>query len=166
MSGEGKLIDGLMVGDVNVQRHLSVTGGTKIDVVKVPDAATYTILAANSGKVHVMPDLTADCVLTMPAEEAGLNYKFIYGGATEDAQDWQFDTGADANYFVGGGTCIDDDDSAVAQVLSDGNSNSIMNVLTPTAGTYVEFFCDGTLWYVNGLVIGATATSITFADQS
>ena len=40
--------------------------------VKVTDAATYTVLAANSGKTHMMPDLTADCVLTLPTAADGL----------------------------------------------------------------------------------------------
>ena len=46
-------------------------GGNAEGLVKVPDAATYTVLAADSGKIHSMPDLTADCTITLPAEEVG-----------------------------------------------------------------------------------------------
>ena len=42
-------------------------GGNAEGLVKVPDAATYTVLAADSGKIHSMPDLTADCTITLPA---------------------------------------------------------------------------------------------------
>jgi hypothetical protein len=71
--------------------------------VVTTDAATYSVLSANTGKLHVIPDLTADCTFSMPAEAAGLHYKFIYGGAAADAQDWLFDTGSNTNYYVGGG---------------------------------------------------------------
>ncbi len=84
-------------------------GGQNLGLVKVPDAATYTILAADSGKIHVMPDLTADCTITFPAEAVGLVYEFWYGGTAADAQDWTFTTAADANYFVGGAHHADTD---------------------------------------------------------
>ena len=135
--------------------------------VVVTDAATYTVDADNSGAVHIIPDLTADCVLTMPAEADGLYYKFIYGGVAADAHDWQFDTGSNTNYYLGGLVQHDPDNAGDDTVVyyPDGNSNSKLNVLTPQAGTVVEFFCDGTLWYINGTVISATDTAVTFADQ-
>ena len=142
-------------------------GGVAKGVVFVPDAAAYTVAASDSGKIHVMPDLTADCTITMPAEEEGLSYEFWYGGTAADAQDWTFDTGADANYFIGGlvqhDTDAGGDDTAV--VDSDNNSNSKLGVLTPIAGTTVKMVFDGVVWYVNGTVISATDTGITFADQ-
>ena len=134
--------------------------------VKVTDAATYTILAANSNKLHIMPNLTADCVLSLPTAAAGLRYKFIYGGVADDAHDWQFDTGADANFYLGGLTCLDPDDGDVLPVYPDGDSNSIVNVLAPNAATTVELVCDGTNWYLNGFVVSSTDTAVTFADQS
>ena len=142
-------------------------GGLATPAVVVSDATTYTMLRKNSGKIHVMPDLTADCTITPPTAENGLYYKFIFiGGAEDAAQDWIFDTGSATNYFVGGLAAIDNDDSAIAFVASDGNSNSKMSLLTPGAGSYVEMWCDGTKWYVHGQVIGGTATSVVFADQS
>ena len=55
------------------------------------------------------------------------------------------------------------DDTAV--VDSNGSSNSSLGVLTPIAGTLVKMVCDGTVWYVNGQVVSATDTSVTFGDQ-
>ena len=143
-------------------------GKENLGIVKVPDAATYTMLAADSGKIHVMPDLTADCTLSFPAEEVGLVFEFWYGGTAADAQDWLFDTGSDANFFVGGAVHHDTDNAGddTSVVDSDGDSNSKMGVLTPIAGTRVKFVCDGLKWYVNGTVVSATDTAITFADQS
>lgn len=136
--------------------------------VVVTDAASYSILAANSGKVHIIPDLTADCTLSMPAEADGLSFEFWYGGAAADAQDWIFDTGSNTNYFIGGVVQHDPDsagdDTAVYQ--SDGDSNSKITVLTPEGGTVIKFICNGTQWYVNGTVVSATDTGVVFADQA
>jgi hypothetical protein len=137
--------------------------------VVTTDAATYSVLSANTGKLHVIPDLTADCTFSMPAEAAGLHYKFIYGGAAADAQDWLITSESDTNYFVGGGLHVDSDAGAGADecvpVFSDGNSNSKLTVLTPQGGTFVELWCDGTKWYVNAIVVSASASALAFADQ-
>jgi hypothetical protein len=148
-----------------INENSGAYGSANRDVVLVPDATTYTILAEDSGIIHVCPDLTADIVITLPAEEIGLSYEFWYGGAAADVQDWQFDTGADANYFVGGLAHSDVDGELTAVVYSDGNSNSKVSVLTPESGTMVKFVCDGTKWYLNGTVVSATNTAIVFADQ-
>lgn len=143
-------------------------GGFKCGVpVSVTDATTYTVLTKNSGKLHVLPNLTADITITLPTPAVGLNYEFIYGGAAADAQDWLIDTAADANYFIGGVTHLDADAGSagdeVVPVYADGNSNSKLTVLTPEVGTSVKLVCDGTNWYLNGIVVSAGAPS--FADQ-
>lgn len=136
-------------------------------VVLVTDAAAYTVLAANSGKTHIMPDLTADCAITLPTPADGLEFTFIYGGIAADAQDWNFTTGSDTNYFLGGLVHIDTDANAAGDeavpIAGDGNSNSKLNVLVPDVGTRVNFTCDGTNWYLDGVVVAATVPS--FADQ-
>ena len=149
----------------SINKNSKAYGSLPRKVVLVPDAATYTLLAADSGIVHVMPDLTADCVISLPAEEQGLSYEFWYGGTAADAQDWQFDTGSDTNYFIGGLVHSDSDGELTATVDSDGNSNSKVSVLTPIGGTMVKFVCNGTQWYLNGHVVSATNTAVVFADQ-
>lgn len=139
--------------------------------VTIPDAATYTVLARNAGLTHYLPDLTNDIVITLPAPKAGLRFKFVYTGAAADAQDWQVNTGSDTNYFKGGGLHFDSDAGDTADegvpVMSDGNSNSKLTVLTPQGGTYVEVeSADGTTWNVNALVISASASALAFADQA
>lgn len=135
--------------------------------VKVPDQATYTVSAKQTGTTFILPDLTADIVITLPTPKDGLFFHFIYGGVAQDAQDWQFDTGSDTNYFMGGINGHDTDGAGTQNyvVYPDGNSNSKMNILTPGGGTDIELYCDGTLWYLHGDVISSTDTAITFADQ-
>lgn len=131
--------------------------------VTIPDAATYTVKATNSGVVHYLPDLTADCAITLPTPKAGLSFEFVYAGVAADAQDWNFTTGSDTNYFLGGLLYVDDAPAADS-VSPDGNSNSKMNVLVPEPGTRVRIEChDGTHWVVSGVVAAASAP--TFADQ-
>lgn len=135
--------------------------------VIVTDATTYTVKEYNSGVLHIFPNLTADITVTLPTPKKGLTYEFWYSGAAADAQDWLFTTTSDTYYFKGGVTHLDSDANSagdeVVPVYADGNSNSKMTVLTPDAGTTVRMHCDGTNWYVNGLVVSATAPS--FADQ-
>ena len=142
-------------------------GGRVDNVVLVQDAAAVNIDAANSGKIHVIPDLTADSTFTLPTEEVGLNFEFWYGGTAADAHDWILKTTGNSNYFVGGlvghDTDAGGDDTYV--VDSDNNSNSQLTVYTPIAGTVVKVVCDGTVWYINGSCISATDASHAFADQ-
>ena len=144
---------------------INSTGGSAVAAIAVTDAATYTVLAANSGKLHIIPDLTADCVLSLPTAAAGLSYKFVYGGVATDAHDVTFDTGADANFYLGGVTGLDPDVPTVLAIYPDGDSNSKMKIDTLQAGSVIELYCDGTNWFVSALVISATDTHTAFSDQ-
>lgn len=154
-------------GEFDVQENAGAIIKDENNIVAVTDAATYTVLAANNGKTHVMPNLTADCTITFPTPAAGLDFTFQYGGAAADAQDWIFDFESDTNYLIGGVTHLDADAGSagdeVVPVYADGNSNSKLSVLVPEVGTLVNFKCDGTNWYVNGIVVAATVPA--FADQ-
>lgn len=147
--------------------ELNAAADVSTRLVSVADAATYTVLAANSGKPHVIPDLTADCTFTLPTPASGLEYEFIYGGVAADAQDWILDTGSDTNFYLGGVGHLDTNAGAVgtevAAVAGDGNSNSKLTVLTPNVGTRVKLICDGINWIACGLV--ASVSAPTYADQ-
>lgn len=133
--------------------------------VVTTDAATYTVTAANSGAVHVVPDLTADCTFTLPAAAAGLRYELWYGGAAADAQDWIINTAAASSLFKGGVVHLDQDAGSagdeVVPVYADAADDDTLTVLTPEVGTRVTLISDGTHWYVTGQVVSATAP--TFA---
>jgi len=141
----------------------------RFNPVVVTDAAAYSVKDYNSGIIHVVPDLTADITITLPTPKKGLVYEFMYAGAAADAQDWLITTGSDTNYYKGGVVHIDSDAGAGADetipVMSDGNSNSKFTVLTPQGGTVVKLYCDGTIWYINGTVVSASASAAAFADQ-
>lgn len=132
--------------------------------ILVPDAATYTVLARNTGMRHYIPDLGQTCVITLPTPKAGLWFEFAYSGVAADASDWTFDTGSNTNYFIGGLAFNDNDTNVVSPIAGDGNSNSKLTIVTPDVGTIVRIeSTNGTLWAVSGLASSATIPS--FADQ-
>ena len=134
--------------------------------VNVTDAATYAVLAADSGKIHIMPNFTASCTLTLPTAAAGLEYIFIGKAVAADAQDWIIKSPSATNYFVGGVSFADTDagdaaDEIHAGVWSNGSSNDFLTVVTPGAGTRIHVICDGTNWIVNGQVFSATVPAFS-----
>lgn len=140
-------------------------GGLNMRPVSVPDGTTYSFLAKNSGKVHLIPDLTADCTFTLPAAENGLMYELWYTGTAADAQDWIINTAATTSLFYGGLVHLDQDAGSAGDevVIVDGDQSNddTMTILTPQAGTLVKLVSNGTHWYVTGYV--ASATAPTFA---
>lgn len=135
-------------------------------IVNVTDAATYSVLAANSGKIHIIPDLTASCTLTLPTAAAGLEYTFIGKGVAADAQDWIIKSPSATNFYLGGVSFADTDagagaDEIHAGIYSNGSSNDFLTVVTPGAGTRIYMICDGTNWIVNGQVFSATVPAFS-----
>ena len=135
----------------------------------VKGTATVSLTAAQSGQTIIVgplaAGLAADAVFTLPTAADGLWYRFTYVGGAADAQDIRLDTGSDTNFYIGGVQQHDiggDDGVAYHPNLS---SNSIVNLLTPDAGTWVEVQCDGTNWFINGWLNSATDTGVTWADQ-
>lgn len=129
--------------------------------------ANYTVLAANSGKPHLVANVSADRTFTLPTARAGLDYEFIAQVGAADGHDWIITTGSDTNYFLGGITHLDSDADAagdeIVTVAPDGNSNSKLQINLPQGNTVVRVICDGTLWTVCGQAVSTTAP--TFADQ-
>jgi hypothetical protein len=134
--------------------------------VNVTNAATYSVLAADSGKIHIMPDFTSSCTLTLPTAAAGLEYTFIGKAVAADAQDWIIKSPSATNYFLGGVSFADTDagagaDEIHAGVWSNGSTNDFLTVVTPGAGTRIHVICDGTNWIVNGQVFSATVPAFS-----
>lgn len=129
--------------------------------------ANYTVLAYNSGKPHIVANVSADRTFTLPAEADGLDFEFIADVVAADGHDWIFDSGSNTNFFTGGVIHLDTDAGSagdeVVVVASDGDSNSKLQINVPDAGTRVRFICNGTTWTVSGIVASATAPA--FADQ-
>jgi hypothetical protein len=102
----------------------------------------------------------------LPGAQDGLYFKFVYAGNAADAQDFMVSTGSDTNYFIGGVLQHDIGGEDGAAYHPDGNSESRVNILTPDCATYLEVWCDGTLWYLSGYVNSATDTGVVFSDQA
>lgn len=158
--------DMTITGDLTVEGAITASGGIATSAVAVADANT-TILAADSGKPHLVANVSADRTFTLPAAAAGLDYTFIATVGAADGHDWILTTGSDTNYFVGAIVHVDTDSDAagdeIVVVSPDGNSNSKLQINLPQGGTNVRLICNGTLWTVSGFAISTTAPS--FADQ-
>ena len=126
------------------------------DEDKTLDAATH------SGRTLVVPALGSNRTITLPAPVAGQSYKLIYGGAAEEAENLIFDTGADANYFIGGVVHLDSNADNVS-VYSNGSSNSSLT-LTDFGLFEINILAkDSTNYYIWGYQEGADVPA--FADQ-
>lgn len=159
--------DLFVVADVSADYEIKYATAAQIGAVRTAvttdDAATYTVLAANSGKTHIIPNLTATCTFTLPTAAAGLEYLFIGKAVATDAQDWKFSAGV---AYLGAVQFLDTDDPAdtvTAGVFPNGTTNDNLTIVTPAGGTWVRFVCDGTNWIVNG--ISFSATTPAFADS-
>ena len=130
--------------------------------VTLGDENTTLTNATHSGRLIVVPAITANRTITLPSPVAGAHFKFIYGGAAEEAENLIFDTGANANYFIGGIVHIQSDADS-SSVYSDGNSNSKLT-LTDFGCSEINILAkDSTNWLLWGWSEGADAPA--FADQ-
>lgn len=147
--------------------ELNAAADVSVRLVSVPDAGTYAALVANSGKPHVMPDLTSTCTITLPTPASGLEFEFIYKGVAADAANWVINTASNTNYFVGGLVHLDTDagdaGDEIVPIAGNGSSNSKVTIVAPNVGTRVRAICDGTLWILSGYAVSVTVPS--FADQ-
>lgn len=156
-AAELNIVDGVTATAAEINAAADVSGR----LVNVTDAASYTVLAADSGKPHIIPNFTATCTIALPAAASGLEYEFISKAIAADAQDWKIQSPGN---FLGGVLFLDTDDPAdtVIAVFPNGSSNDFLNVVTPSGGTRLKFVCDGTNWIAGGIVVSATTPA--FAD--
>lgn len=129
--------------------------------------ANYTVLAENSGKPHLVANVSADRTFTLPTPADGLIVEFVATLGAADGHDWIITSGSDTNFFLGAVTHLDTDADAagdeVVSVAANGSSNSVLQVNLPAGGTKVRFICDGTNWTAEGVVVSATAPA--FSNQ-
>ena len=129
---------------------------------------SYLNAGGTFGRVNLIPDVSADRVVTLPTPAAGVTIKLLgpTGLAAADGHDIQLKTGSDNSIFFKGQVLHVDTDQTgqtVAPVFSDQDSNSLFNILLPS---YVDILLTGvstTVWQISGIV--ASADAPTFADQ-
>jgi hypothetical protein len=122
--------------------------------VTIADAA-YTVLAVNSGKPHIVANVSADRIFTLPTPAAGLEFEFIADVVAPDGHDWIIDSGSDTNYITGGVLWVIPSGASEAPA-PDGSADSKAQITLPDGGTRVKFVSDGTTWNISGVVISAT----------
>lgn len=126
-------------------------------VVTIPDADT-AILAANSGKTHVIANVSADRTFTLPAvATAGLEFLFVATVGAADGHDWIFATADTDELFAGGVFALDSDASPTVGdvIVADQSDDDAFQVNVPEGGTWVRMVSDGTSWHVSGTVLAA-----------
>ena len=147
-----------------VTTEFSLDGsGLQVTPVTFSDADTTLTATANAGRVNVVPAITGNRTLTLPSPTAGVWFKFIYGGAAEEAENLIIDTGADANYFIGGIVHLDSNADNVS-VYSNGSSNSVLTLTDFGIFEINVLAKDSTNWIIWGYQEGADAPA--FIDQS
>ena len=136
--------------------------GLQVTPVTFSDADTTLTATANAGRVNVVPAITGNRTLTLPSPTAGVWFKFVYGGAAEEAENLIIDTGADANFFIGGIAHLDSNADNVS-VYSNGSSNSVLTLTDFGIFEINVLAKDSTNWIIWGYQEGADAPA--FADQ-
>jgi hypothetical protein len=132
--------------------------------VAIADTASVTLTAAvNAGRTNVLPNTSQNTTLTLPTPSAGLSFRFIYGGEAADATDHIFKTAGNTIFFKGALTHLDTDGDTNATVFSDGNSNSIISLVTPASYVIDMVGASATVYHVSGFISDATVPTI--ADQ-
>ena len=154
-SGTNKALITGTSGAVTIAGVASMVGVTRAPVV-IPDATPYTVLAANSGKVHIIAEQTSNITINLPVVAAGLHYKFIMGGVATEAQNWIF-VATTPSFWNGGVVWLDLNAGAASDeigvVYGNGSSHLTFTAVTPAAGTVIEAYTDGTEWYLFGTVV-------------
>ena len=147
---------------MNAGSTLTLSGGVVQAPVFVADATPYTVLAADSGKIHIILEQTSSITLNLPVIAAGLSYKFVMGGVATEAQNWVI-VATTPSFYNGGivWTDLNDAESNVAVVYGNGTSHLTLTVTTPAAGTEIEIYSNGTEWFVHGAVISDSTPAFT-----
>ena len=131
--------------------------------VALADTASIAATAAvNGGRTNVFPNTSQNTTVTLPTPSAGLTFRFIYGGAAADATDHIIKTAGNTIFFKGAITHLDTDGNTNASVFSDGNSNSILSLITPQSYVIDLVGASATVYHVSGFISDVAAP--TFAD--
>jgi hypothetical protein len=143
----------------------NITFGNKGEVatpVVLADGNITIVNTTHGGRVNIVPDGGQDNTYTLPAPEAGVAYRFVYGGVAADGTDAIFITPGNTNFYKGNITHLDTNADNVV-VYPNGSSNSSLQLNVPGAFEVTFLGLDSTNYQVFGNVTGATAPA--FADQ-
>ena len=126
----------------------AVASGLTRGHATLPLATDCYLTSADSGKV-IFVDATgagAEVDINLPAVSAGLNFKFIVAENTP-SQDVKIISGGTICY---GTLSIQSDTNEDNRVALAGSTNVLIDS-TALKGDWLEYYCDGTSWYVRGM---------------
>ena len=148
----------------------NATSGTITEIVTLGDGpvslsdGNVTLTnATHSGRILLVPDGGQDNTYTLPAPIAGSVFRFVYAGGAADATDALIVTPGNTNFYIGGVTFLDTDGNEVSSVVSDGNSNSSIQLNVPAGFDVTIIGLNTTNYQIFGNVTSTTAPA--FADQ-
>ena len=122
--------------------------------VEISAGATLTA-ATHGGRTIVIPDNGTDHTITLPVPNAGLAFKFIYGGAAADATDVSIHTSGSTILFKGAITHLDTNADNL-DVLANGTAHYRLKIDTPAAVDITIVGMSATVYYISG-----NATTVT-----
>lgn len=126
--------------------------------------ANYTFRVEDSGKPHIIANVSADRTFALPAVAVGLHYPIIAEVGAADGHDWIIVAAATANLFKGGVWFLDTDagpPTTVANVVADQSDDDQLQVNLPQGGTRIDLYCDGTYWIASGMVASTAAPAFS-----
>ena len=134
--------------------------------VALADASSTTLTAAtNGGRTNVIVDVAQTSTYVLPTPSAGLSFRFIYGGAATDASTHIIKTSGNTLFFKGSLVHHDTNNTSQSSdvVFADGDSNSILTILTPQAYEINIVGHSSTVYYISGWVADVTAPAFSDA---
>ena len=142
-----------------------VTIGEYANALNVPvaiaDATAALTEATHAGRTLIIPTIaSSDKILTLPTPIAGMTFKFVYGHTVASSYDISISAGTGNTLYFDGAVCHVT--GTPVMVFSDGDSNELLNIITPGGFEINLVAVSTTVWMVSGWVFSATVPS--FAD--
>jgi hypothetical protein len=110
--------------------------------ITLPDSV-YTVSAADTGKLFLVPVLAVNRVVTLPAVAVGLHFRFL---ATATLTHTATITAAG----LVNGVLLNNNAGATTLVAKNAANSAVMTA-TAVLGDHVDVYCDGVAWHVSGM---------------
>ena len=130
--------------------------------IALADSSISLTEAVHAHRTLIVPTIAStDKTWTLPTPIAGMTFKFVYGHtAASGTYDIAISAGTGNSVWFDGAVCHVT--GTPVMVFSDGNSNELLNILTPGGFEINLVAVSTTVWMVSGWVFSAAAP--TFAD--
>ena len=171
----------------NIQDKTGLTVGDFFKLDSASNTGTYTIdggtIANGTSSVSgVILNLTNGAVITANGSPANITINDVksisitnivansrirlYNVTTATEITNEIVTGTTfTDTYNEGGDYTAGDTIRMTLTYANGTNESKVNVLIPNCGTFVEIYCDGTHWVLNGTIISGTDAPVTYAQQ-